>query len=89
MRRMPAGTEINNQVSGATYRILEFLGEGGFGAAYAAFHIDEDGDQDGDLVCLKFTNDADVWHGEAFSRRHPAGDEQRGDAKGCVPNDDR
>jgi serine/threonine protein kinase len=66
MRRMPAGTEINNQVSGATYRILEFLGEGGFGAAYAAFHIDEDGDQDGDVVCLKFTNDADVWHGEAF-----------------------
>ena len=23
-------------------------------------------DQDGDLVCLKFTSDADVWHGEAF-----------------------
>jgi len=55
-------SEINNQVSGATYRVQEFLGEGGFGAAYTAFKIDETGAQDGDVVCLKFTNDADVWH---------------------------
>ena len=66
MRRLPVGTIINNQVSGATYRVKRFLGEGGFGAAYAAFHIDRNGKDRGELVCLKFTTHADVWHGEAF-----------------------
>ncbi len=66
MRRMPVGKEINNLGGGTTYRIQEFLGEGGFGAAYAAYRIDEDGNQDGEVVCLKFTNEAAVWHGEAF-----------------------
>lgn len=66
MRRLPVGTVIENQVSGTAYRIQAFLGQGGFGAAYGAFHIDEDGDEYGDPVCLKFTDDASVWHGEAF-----------------------
>lgn len=66
MRRLPVGTIIDNQVSGATYRVKRFLGQGGFGAAYAAFHIDKNGKDRGELVCLKFTTHADVWHGEAF-----------------------
>jgi serine/threonine protein kinase len=66
MRRLPAGAVINNEVSGTAYRIQAFLGQGGFGSAYVAFHIDEDGDEFGDPVCLKFTTDAGVWHGEAF-----------------------
>lgn len=66
MRRLPIGTVIDNQVSGTAYRIHAFLGQGGFGAAYGGFHIDEDGDEFGEPVCLKFTVDADVWHGEAF-----------------------
>ena len=70
MRRLPVGTVIDNQVSSTAYRVKEFLGEGGFGAAYSAFHIDEGGDEYGGPVCLKFTNDADVWHGEAFFAGH-------------------
>jgi serine/threonine protein kinase len=66
MRRLPVGTVIDNQVSGTGYRVKKFLGEGGFGAAYAAFRTDEEGNDYGDLVCLKFTTHADVWHGEAF-----------------------
>jgi serine/threonine-protein kinase len=60
------GTVVENQVSETAYRIHAFLGEGGFGAAYGAFHIDEDGDEYGGPVCLKFTTDANVWHGESF-----------------------
>ena len=66
MRRLPRGCVIDNQVGGTTYRIRTFLGEGGFGAAYVAFHLDEDGEEYGEPVCLKITTDADAWHGEAF-----------------------
>lgn len=66
MRRLPRGTVVDNQVGGTTYRIRTFLGEGGFGAAYVAFRLDEDGEEYGEPVCLKVTSNADAWHGEAF-----------------------
>lgn len=66
MRRLPVGTVVDNQISGTAYRIQAFLGEGGFGAAYVAYRIDDDGDEYGEPVCLKLTTQAGVWHGEAF-----------------------
>jgi serine/threonine protein kinase len=66
VRRIPAGMVIDNQLSGTAYRIEEFLGQGGFGTAYVAWHVNAEGDSYGEPVCLKVTTDADVWHGEAF-----------------------
>jgi hypothetical protein len=66
VHRIRVGTVINNQVSGKAYRIEEFLGQGGFGTAYLARHVDRKGDSFGEPVCLKVTTNADMWHGEAF-----------------------
>lgn len=66
MHSLPLGSIITNQVSGTAYRVHADLGQGGFGAAYGAFHIDEDGHEYGDPVCLKLTEDPHAWHGEAF-----------------------
>lgn len=61
--RLSRGTQLDNLVSGITYRIDRFLGKGGFGTTYLAHRASPPSSEP---VCLKVTNDARVWHGEAY-----------------------
>lgn len=63
MQRLAKGYQIENLVSGVSYRIDKFLGKGGFGTTYRAQRL---GKTAGEPVCLKVTDDARVWHGESY-----------------------
>src|SRR5262245_30209787 len=66
MRTLKLGELLDNSVSGQAFRIEEFLGKGGFGAAYLAQPLTRGGRKDGEVICLKLTDDPGTWHGEAY-----------------------
>jgi serine/threonine protein kinase len=48
------------------YEVLQLIGKGGFGEAYAAVRLRDDNDDPQEVTCLKVTRDKDSWHGEAY-----------------------
>lgn len=67
MRRLPAGTLIQDEVSGAQYRIKRYLGQGGFGTAYQVAELNSSGgEKKNSDTCLKIALAADEWHGEVY-----------------------
>lgn len=67
MRRLPAGTLIQDEVNGTQYRIKRYLGHGGFGTAYQAVELNNSGSERRHSdTCLKIALAADEWHGEVY-----------------------
>lgn len=60
---LPPGAIVRDSTGRREYRVLRFLGKGGFGAAYQAVRI---GRAKSDAIVLKVTVDARTWHGEAY-----------------------
>ena len=67
MKPIPTGYILDDKVHGVSYRIKQKLGQGGFGVAYLAHRLNDQGGQrrDGE-TCLKFSLHADEWHGEVY-----------------------
>lgn len=67
MKPIPVGSIIDNKVHGLSYRIKRKLGQGGFGVAYLAHELNNQGGErkDGE-TCLKFSLHSDEWHGEVY-----------------------
>ena len=63
-RALTVNSTIKNTLTGDTYRLIDKLGQGGFGTAYEA-HIVRGGVPE-TSVCIKITTDPNSWHGEAF-----------------------
>lgn len=69
MRRLPAQTPIQDEVNGTNYRIKEYLGHGGFGTAYRAVELNNNGgEKNNSDTCLKIALRADEWHGRGILR---------------------
>lgn len=66
MISLRANRVIENLVDGTSYRIDSYLASGGFGSTYKAHEVDVNGDNTGSPVCLKVTEHAGAWHGEAY-----------------------
>ena len=67
MRSIPNGSTIDDEVHGVSYRIKRRLGAGGFGVAYLAHELnDNGGERRNGRTCLKFTLHPDEWHGEVY-----------------------
>src|ERR1043166_2395639 len=62
---LPPGVIVRDAIGGREYRILRFLGKGGFGAAYQAVRVSGPNSFP-DKCVLKVTIDARTWHGEAY-----------------------
>ena len=67
------GSRIRNPVSGAVYELGEYLGAGAFGTVYGASPLNSPG---GPEVCIKFTDDEDGWHCEAYFGKLLEGNER-------------
>lgn len=63
-RTLTVKSVIKNTLTNDTYQLVRKLGEGGFGTAFKAEIVNEDGL--GNPVCIKITADPTSWHGEAF-----------------------
>jgi serine/threonine protein kinase len=48
------------------FRVVDVLGEGGFGQAYTVVELDEDDRETTEIVCMKVTTDPVAWHGETY-----------------------
>jgi len=67
MKPIPTGSIIDDEVHGVSYRIKRKLGAGGFGVAYLAHELnDNGGERRNGQTCLKFTVHPDEWHGEVY-----------------------
>lgn len=58
------GTLLRNSESGRSYRLLDFLGRGGFGSAYRA--VQTAGEPLEGTVCIKASLSSESWHREAY-----------------------
>lgn len=56
---------VQDALSGREYRVVKFLGQGGFGAAYAASRLPST-NSPADMCVLKITVHAATWHREAY-----------------------
>lgn len=63
---IPLGTVLTNMTTGDNYRLVDKVGQGGFGVVYSATSADGRSIHGDVEFCLKVGFDADVWHGEAF-----------------------
>jgi serine/threonine protein kinase len=59
------GLIVQDAIGGREYRVVKFLGQGGFGAAYVAGR-QPDADSSADTCVLKVTIHAPTWHREAY-----------------------
>lgn len=67
MRRLPAETLVQDEVHGVSYRIKHYLGQGGFGTAYRAVELNNNGGEKRNSdTCLKIAAGAEEWHGEVY-----------------------
>ncbi|NMN97860.1 protein kinase domain-containing protein [Antrihabitans stalactiti] len=65
VKPLRAGQTLYND-DGVPYEIMSVIGKGGFGQAYSAFRMSDDGKRPVAQVCVKVCQSADDWHGEAF-----------------------
>ncbi len=65
LTRLRSNRVVTSPMTGIRYRIRSVLGEGGFGRAYLAAQLDDDGRAAED-VCIKTTTDQASWHREAY-----------------------
>jgi serine/threonine-protein kinase len=63
--RLDSGVIVHDAINRRDYRVVRFLGRGGFGAAYQAQQSPAANSPSGDCV-LKVTIDAPTWHREAY-----------------------
>lgn len=67
MKRLPLETVLTDEIGDRGYKLIGHLGEGGFGTAYRAIEVYDDGDElDDEEVCLKLSLEAEYWHGETY-----------------------
>jgi serine/threonine protein kinase len=62
---LPPGLVVQDEISRLKYRVVRFLGQGGFGAAYQAVRLSGT-NLSPDTCVLKVTIDAPTWHREAY-----------------------
>jgi serine/threonine protein kinase len=63
--RLRPGSIVRDAIGAKEYRVVKFLGKGGFGAAYQAVRLTRT-NSSLDTCVLKVTIDARTWHGEAY-----------------------
>ena len=62
---LPPGVIVRDELARREYRVVRFLGQGGFGAAYEAGRL-PDANSSSDRCVLKVTIHAPTWHREAY-----------------------
>lgn len=70
------GSVIRSPLSGCSYKLIEALGEGGFGVTFLARRPRNRSNPQADLVCVKLLQDPGSWHGESYFGELTWGDDR-------------